>query len=82
MLAETTTVRVTRDTRELLAEISTGRGITMAELLADLASREHERLLLQRMVKGFEEMSADEAATLDYRTEARRWEATVADGLG
>jgi hypothetical protein len=77
MATETATIRVTRKTRDLLAEKARERGISLALLLADIA-REQETEAIWR--------SEQEAGRLDARSQAvaaedRAWETVLADGL-
>lgn len=80
-MAATTTVRVTIETREALAEMSAARGITTADLIAELVTLESERQLLDSMNAAFAELADDPVALASYRAEQKAWEATLADGL-
>lgn len=78
MATETSTIRVTRETRDLLAEQARARGISVAGLLAEIA-QERRRESIWR--------SEHEAAGVDAQSpgaqaERREWEATLEDGLG
>ena len=81
MLAATTTVRVTIETREALSAMSEEKGLTTADLIAELVSLEQERRLLEAMNAGFAELAEDPEALAVWRAEQRTWEATLADGL-
>jgi hypothetical protein len=77
MAAETATIRVTRRTRDLLAEQAHERGISLALLLAEVA-REQEMEAIWR--------SERDAGRLDARSRAvavedRVWETALVDGL-
>jgi len=80
-LAATTTIRVTPDTREALSALSAERGMTTADLVAELVALEQERVLLAAMNQGFADLAADPAAMEEYRAEQRIWDSTVGDGL-
>lgn len=78
MATETATIRVTRATRDLLAELARARRLSLAALLAEIAD-ERRRASIWR--------SESEAARLDAerrdaRSEGREWESTLDDGLG
>lgn len=81
MLAATTTVRVSQQTRALLAAMSSERGVSTADLIAELVALEHERDLLRSMNEGFAQLANDPEAMAAYREEQRSWDATVGDGL-
>ncbi|MEI6663712.1 MAG: hypothetical protein WCL20_05355 [Actinomycetes bacterium] len=81
MLAATTTIRVTPETREALSALSAERGVTNADLVAELVTLERERVLLAAMNQQFAEMAADPDAIEEYRAEQRIWDSTVGDGL-
>ena len=81
-MAATTTVRVSPETRAELASMSSERGITTADLIAELVAIERERNLLSAMNEGFARLADDPEALAAYRSEQRAWEATLRDGLG
>jgi hypothetical protein len=76
-VTETTTIRVTKATRDRLAREAEERGVSLAGLLEDIARRaERERILA----------SEREAQRLDalnpaVAEEERLWETTLADGI-
>ena len=77
MATDTATIRVTRDTRDLLAEQARARGMSLAALLAEIARE-------QELEEAFESerqavlADAQDPAALE---EMRLWEATLEDGL-
>ncbi len=78
MVTETSTIRVTRVTRDLLADQARERGVSLAALLSEIAE-EHRRAATWR--------SEHEANRIDERNpdtqaELREWEGTLEDGLG
>lgn len=77
MAAETTTIRVTRETRDLLARQARNQGVSVAAMLADLA-RDAERAAIFRMER---ETSGGSADPRDAAAEERDWEAAVGDGV-
>jgi predicted DNA-binding protein len=81
MLAATTTVRVSPETREALTKLSGERGVSTADLIAELVTFEQERVLLEAMRRSFAEMASDSAALAEYKAELKLWDATVGDGL-
>lgn len=77
MAAQTATIRVTRETRDLLARQARERGVSLSAMLTELA-QETEREAAFR--------SEREAARADARNpeaiaELREWEETLGDGL-
>jgi hypothetical protein len=77
MATDTATIRVTRDTRDLLAEQARARGMSLAALLAEIAQE-------QELEEAFESerqavlAEADDPAALE---EMRLWESTLEDGI-
>jgi predicted DNA-binding ribbon-helix-helix protein len=77
MATDTATIRVTRDTRDLLAQQARARGMSLAALLAEIARE-------QEIEEAFE--SERQAVLADVpnpaaQEEMRLWEATLEDGL-
>lgn len=77
MLTETATIRVTRQTRDRLAEQAREQGVSLASMLAELA-RHGER---EAMFQAERDAARADAGNADTISEARAWEATLGDGL-
>lgn len=77
MATETSTIRVTRATRDLLAEQARERGVSMAVLLGEIAD-EGRRAAIWR--SEYQANRVDEQNP-DTQAEVREWEGTLADGL-
>lgn len=77
MATETATIRVTRNTRDLLAEQARERGVSLSAMLSQLA-REAERAAILRSERG---ASRADAASSRVRAEERDWETTLGDGI-
>lgn len=78
MATETSTIRVTRETRDLLAEQARLRGMSLAGLLAEIAQQRR-----RESIWGSElEASRIDAQSPAAQTELREWESTLEDGLG
>jgi hypothetical protein len=73
MAAATATIRVARETRDLLAEQARARGLYLSSMLAELAR--DAALCSER------EASRADARGSDASAEEREWETTLADGL-
>lgn len=80
LATETTTIRVTRETRDLLAQQARERGISLAAMLADLA-RAAAREVIFRSERDASRADAD-ADDCDAAAEEHDWEATLGDGVG
>lgn len=77
MSTPTTTIRVPVQTRDRLATQARERGVSMAALLAELASRaEHEAIF-----RAERDATRAEATVDAVREEERDWEHTVEDGI-
>jgi hypothetical protein len=77
MADETTTIRVTRATRDLLAEQARERGVSLAAMLGEIAD-DRRREAAWRSER---EASRIDAENPDAETEILEWEATLEDGL-
>ena len=77
MATDTATIRVTRDTRDLLAEQARVRGMSLAALLAEIA-REQE---IEEAFESERQARLTEAGNPAVEEEMRLWETTLEDGL-
>lgn len=77
MATETATIRVPRETRDLLAERARERGISLSAMLAELA-HEVEREAIFRAER---EASHADAASPEVGAEEHAWEGTLGDGV-
>ncbi len=75
---ETATIRVSRETRDLLAAQARERGVSLSSMLAELV-READR---EAIFQAEREASRRDAREQSVRTEEREWEATLGDGIG
>ncbi len=75
--AQTATIRVARDTRDLLAEQARERGMSLAALLAEIA-REQELEAIFESERRARLADAQNPAVLE---EMRLWESTLEDGI-
>jgi len=78
MATETSTIRVSRATRDLLAHQARERGVSVAALLAEIA-HERRREAIWRSEREAERVDARNA---EAQAELREWDATLEDGLG
>lgn len=74
---ETATIRVTRETRDLLAGQARERGVSLASMLEELA-REAER---ESIFRSEREASRADAGEPAVQAEEREWEAALGDGI-
>jgi hypothetical protein len=77
MATDTTTIRVSRSTRDRLATQARERGVSLAGLLAEIASERHAEAALSSE----RDASRTDAQSPDVATEDRDWEASLADGI-
>lgn len=77
MAAATATIRVARETRDLLAEQARARGLSLSSMLAELA-RDAAR---DAVFNSEREASRADARGSDASAEEREWETTLDDGL-
>lgn len=77
LMAETATIRVTRVTRDQLAEEARRRGVSLAMLLARIAQQRETAA----MVRSESEAALLDSENPDVEEEDRDWEATLEDGI-
>ena len=78
MATKTATIRVSRETRDLLAAQARERGVSLSSMLAELA-RKIDRDAIFRSER---EASRRDAVEPSVRAEEREWETTLGDGIG
>lgn len=77
MATETATIRVTRETRDLLARQARERGVPLSTMVADLA-RDVAREAIFRSERN---AAREDSGAAAVRTEEREWEAALGDGI-
>jgi hypothetical protein len=77
MAVETATIRVTRETRDLLAAQARERGMSLSAMLEEVA-REAAREAIFRSER---EAARADASDRAVRDEVRIWESTLTDGV-
>ena len=77
MATPTATIRVTRETRDLLAQQASERGVSLSMMLADLA----RDVTQEAIFRSEREATRADAANRDAMAEQRVWEATLGDGI-
>lgn len=77
MSTPTTTIRVSVQTRDRLAAQARERGVSIATLLTELATRAEQETIF----RAERDATRAEAALRAARDENRDWDATVGDGL-
>lgn len=78
MSTPTTTIRVPVQTRDRLAAQARERGVSIAALLTELATRAEREAIF----RAERDATRAEAALQAVRDENRDWDTTVGDGLG
>lgn len=77
MASDTATIRVGRDTRDLLAEQARAQGVSLAALLAEIAHERETEMFWESERKARQLDAQDLAAA----KELKLWEATLEDGI-
>ncbi len=77
MATETSTIRVTRATRDLLAEQARQRGVSVSALLSEIAEGRRRDAIWR---SEYQANRIDEQNP-DTHAELREWEGTLEDGL-
>jgi hypothetical protein len=78
MPVDTATIRVARETRDVLAEQARAEGVSLAALLARFA-RERQDASIWRSEQ---DASRSDAETTVARDEDEDWDVTLTDGIG
>lgn len=68
--ADTTTIRVPRETRDRLNALATRRGEPAGDVVAKLVSAADEEAMLAEVAAGFEKLAGDPKALSAYRAES------------
>jgi hypothetical protein len=76
-MSETATIRVTRDTRDLLAEQARARGVSLAALLGEIA-RERETEAIWESERQARRLEVGDPVAEE---EMHLWESTLEDGI-
>ena len=78
MAVDTATIRVTRETRDLLAEQARERGVSLSSMLTELA-RDVAR---EAVFRSEREAARTDASSPEALREERAWESALGDGVG
>ena len=77
-----TTVRVTKETREALLELSEQAGESMQEVLARAVEAYRRQRMLEETNAAYAALRSNPEAWREEQEERQAWEATLGDGLG
>jgi hypothetical protein len=77
MAADTATIRVTRETRDLLASQARERGMSLSAMLEELA---HDAAR-EAMFHSEREASRADSSNREARDEEKDWESALSDGI-
>jgi hypothetical protein len=77
MATETSTIRVSRATRDLLAEQARERGLSLAALLGEIAEARRREAIW----RSEHEANRIDERNSDAQAELREWDETLDDGL-
>lgn len=78
---DTTTIRVTRKTRDELFELAQASGTTMQEVLAQAIEAYRGQRLLEAVNAAYATLKENRVAWDEYRDELAEWDTTLPDGL-
>jgi predicted DNA-binding protein len=68
-MGETTTIRVSSETRDRLNALARRRGVPASDLVTELVSEADDRALLAEAEEGWGRLAADEETLAAYRAE-------------
>jgi uncharacterized protein (DUF1778 family) len=77
MAVDTATIRVTRETRDLLAQQARTRGVSLSSMLTELA---HD-VAREEVLRAERDATRADASDRDVAREERAWESALGDGL-
>lgn len=77
MATDTATIRVARETRDLLARQASERGISLSAMLSDLA---HD-VAREAIFRAERDATRADVGVAAVKAEEREWEATLGDGI-
>lgn len=77
MTSDAATIRVTRETRDLLAEQARRRGQSLSIMLSDVA----HQFQRQAIFRAERDAARRDANATDIRAEEHEWESVLADGI-
>ncbi len=78
---ESTTVRIRKDTRDLLRELSAQSGAPMQEVLAKALEAYRRQRILVETNRAYAALRKDPKAWKELQEERREWDSTLLDGL-
>ena len=77
----TTTIRVTPQVREKLAELSKAEGKTIGQLVQGLVAEHEKRQFFEGLAEDFRRLRSDPEAWAYYQNEIALWDTALMDGL-
>ena len=77
----TTTIRVSRKTRDMLHDLARDAGVPMQEVVEQALELYRRQRLLATANDAYAALRSDAQARQDWRAEQAIWDATLADGL-
>jgi hypothetical protein len=77
MATETTTIRVTRETRDLFARQASERGVSLSAMLAELA----QDVAREAIFRSERDAVRADSDSRNAAAEEREWEAALGDGV-
>jgi predicted DNA-binding protein len=69
-MSESTTIRVSSETRDRLNALARRRGVAASELVTELVSEADDRTLLAEAEECWERLASDDEALVAYRAES------------
>ena len=77
----TTTIRVSRKTRDMLHDLARDAGVPMQEVVEQALELYRRQRLLSAANDAYAALRSDVEAWQDWQAEQAPWDATLADGL-
>jgi len=80
-MASTTTIRVSLQVREQLAELAKAEGKPIGQFIQGLVAEHEKQQFFKQLAEDFRRLQSDPEAWADYQNEMAEWDTTLMDGL-
>lgn len=77
----TTTVRISEETKKVLASIASRKGISQQAVLAEAVEEYRRKLHWEQFNEAYSALRSDRRSLAEEKSERGLWDATLADGL-
>ena len=79
---ETTTIRINKDTHNLLKEISKSNNISLNDLIIDMSSEYQKKIFWSNVNESYKKLQQNKETWNEVIKERKVWEQSLGDNLG